>query len=429
MAHPPSRQDVLAEATRSFQPSEGPRHNTEILALQDQLHRIEEEKSALIEELRAAKKSARRALTDSEQLTSQLSELEFKLADQRSRCRDLEQENTRAWALVDTERWKRQAGEQAIQDQRHEHDAIQKHAEDQSCRIKELEQEVVEQLKVRKDLEESSAKAYAAVTQETAWRKQAEKQLAQDRIARSVPEAKITSLERGLADKDAAIKTEQDTRRKVEQELTDAMRVLEHTEKARKALVEDVEKLKPLPDSLKPPIRFKDAVGRRFSFPWHLCKTWRGMEELIKQSFLMVDDPIRRYVNEGKYDLTGPDGEIVLPPVWEKIIQPDWSVTMHLWPAEENNKAETDESLCANLGFEYKEHSTSKAETKRTPPHSSLHSIPLDALTALDVNAKKSSRTDKPRSIQRRSRPNQTSPLADWFLGGSGSANKPRDSR
>jgi hypothetical protein len=27
-----------------------------------------------------------------------------------------------------------------------------------------------------------------------------------------------------------------------------------------------------------PPIKFKDAVGRKFSFPWHLCKTWKVRE-------------------------------------------------------------------------------------------------------------------------------------------------------
>lgn len=28
-------------------------------------------------------------------------------------------------------------------------------------------------------------------------------------------------------------------------------------------------------DRPKLPIKFKDAVGRKFSFPWHLCKTWK----------------------------------------------------------------------------------------------------------------------------------------------------------
>jgi hypothetical protein len=27
--------------------------------------------------------------------------------------------------------------------------------------------------------------------------------------------------------------------------------------------------------TVKPPIKFKDAVGRKFSFPWHLCKSWK----------------------------------------------------------------------------------------------------------------------------------------------------------
>jgi ankyrin repeat protein len=41
--------------------------------------------------------------------------------------------------------------------------------------------------------------------------------------------------------------------------------------------------------TIEPPVKFKDAIGRKFSFPWYLCKTWRGMEELIKQTFFAVD--------------------------------------------------------------------------------------------------------------------------------------------
>jgi hypothetical protein len=58
----------------------------------------------------------------------------------------------------------------------------------------------------------------------------------------------------------------------------------------------------------KPPLRFKDAVGRKFSFPFNLVQTWvvslpqcrvpsridadespQGMEELIKQELLHVE--------------------------------------------------------------------------------------------------------------------------------------------
>lgn len=59
------------------------------------------------------------------------------------------------------------------------------------------------------------------------------------------------------------------------------------------------------------------------------------MEELIKQAFLRVDI-IGPHVHQGHYDLTGPDGEIILPQMWETLVQPDWSITMYLWPMPES---------------------------------------------------------------------------------------------
>ncbi|KAI9643704.1 hypothetical protein NHQ30_008327 [Ciborinia camelliae] len=56
-----------------------------------------------------------------------------------------------------------------------------------------------------------------------------------------------------------------------------------------------------------------------------------GMEDLIKQAFLHVD-VIGPHVQEGHYDLIGPNGEIVLPQVWEIMIKPEWAVAMHMWP-------------------------------------------------------------------------------------------------
>ena len=63
-----------------------------------------------------------------------------------------------------------------------------------------------------------------------------------------------------------------------------------------------------------------------------MCIT-QGMEALIKQAFLHVME-LSDHVAEGHYDLIGPNGEIILPRVWEEIIQPDWSITMHMWPME-----------------------------------------------------------------------------------------------
>ncbi len=59
----------------------------------------------------------------------------------------------------------------------------------------------------------------------------------------------------------------------------------------------------------------------------------QGMEELIKQAFLHVD-VIGPHVQEGHYDLIGPNGEIILPSVWEKVVEPDWAITMHMWPMD-----------------------------------------------------------------------------------------------
>ena len=90
-------------------------------------------------------------------------------------------------------------------------------------------------------------------------------------------------------------------------------------------------------DAQMAPVTFKDAVGRKFDFPWHICKTWKGMENLIKQCFLHVD-VIGQHVQEGHYDLMGPGGMIILPQLWETMIKPGWEITMYMWPIPEPPK-------------------------------------------------------------------------------------------
>jgi hypothetical protein len=57
------------------------------------------------------------------------------------------------------------------------------------------------------------------------------------------------------------------------------------------------------------------------------------MDELIKQAFIHVE-VIGPHVQEGHFDLIGPNGEIILPSVWERVIEPGWPVTMHMWPLD-----------------------------------------------------------------------------------------------
>lgn len=61
------------------------------------------------------------------------------------------------------------------------------------------------------------------------------------------------------------------------------------------------------------------------------------MEELIKQAFAHIE-VIGPHVAEGHYDLIGPDSDIILPQVWETVVEPDWSITMHMWPIPEKPK-------------------------------------------------------------------------------------------
>lgn len=58
------------------------------------------------------------------------------------------------------------------------------------------------------------------------------------------------------------------------------------------------------------------------------------MEGLINQAFAHVPD-LAEHVMNGRYDLIGPDREIIMPNYWESIIQPDMQITMMMWPVPE----------------------------------------------------------------------------------------------
>ena len=65
------------------------------------------------------------------------------------------------------------------------------------------------------------------------------------------------------------------------------------------------------------------------------------MEDLIRQAFLNVDI-LGPHVFEGHYDLLGPNGDIILPQVWENIVESGWTITMHMWPMPEPPDAVSD---------------------------------------------------------------------------------------
>ncbi|KAK0641160.1 hypothetical protein B0T16DRAFT_419321 [Cercophora newfieldiana] len=132
--------------------------------------------------------------------------------------------------------------------------------------------------------------------------------------ARAKLEMQRQAHERAAAEEEERKKAEVELRKRI---LAEAMVKIEQDRKKQEKL----------------PIKFKDAIGRKFTFPFHLVQTWTGIEELIQQAFLHVEI-VGPQVQEGHYDLIGPDGEILLPPVWERLVQPDWSVNMHMWPMD-----------------------------------------------------------------------------------------------
>ncbi|KAK4166849.1 hypothetical protein QBC43DRAFT_286236 [Cladorrhinum sp. PSN259] len=89
----------------------------------------------------------------------------------------------------------------------------------------------------------------------------------------------------------------------------------------------------------------KDALGRRFTFPFTLCRTWQI--SLIEQAFCHMDS-IWPHIEEGRYDLMAPHGEIILPSVWDQTVKPNWAVSMYMWPIEK--QPSSSESICETCG-------------------------------------------------------------------------------
>lgn len=58
------------------------------------------------------------------------------------------------------------------------------------------------------------------------------------------------------------------------------------------------------------------------------------MEYFIREAFLHIVD-LGPHVADGQYDLLGPKDEVIMPSIWESVIEPGWEITMHMWPIPE----------------------------------------------------------------------------------------------
>ncbi|CAG7558757.1 unnamed protein product [Fusarium equiseti] len=83
------------------------------------------------------------------------------------------------------------------------------------------------------------------------------------------------------------------------------------------------------------------AVGQQFTFPFHLIRKWKGMEQKIKEA-LGQHDVIGQQILNGDYNVIGPTGSIIMPNCWRFVIEPGMDVTLIIPPI--SNKGRTKSS-------------------------------------------------------------------------------------
>lgn len=150
---------------------------------------------------------------------------------------------------------------------------------EENARIKfEADQKAAEERRKREEEDRKRAEEAARIRLEAAIKaEEAAKAAAAQKAAEEA--ARIKQIE-----EDAKRKAEADAAAKAEKEKADAAAAAEAAEAAKKeqdrlkAMWQEEARKKAEEASKKKqekaPIRFKDAVGRKFSFPFHLCQTW-----------------------------------------------------------------------------------------------------------------------------------------------------------
>lgn len=132
-----------------------------------------------------------------------------------------------------------------------------------------------------KKLEDKYAKEKAE--KEAADAKAAAEKKAQEEKNKELKEAAEKAKKK--AEEEAAKKAAEE-KEKWDKEMEELKKKAAEVEEAKKKAEEEVKNLTPGDDLKKAPIKFKDAVGRKFSFPWHICKTWkvsRQMRSIVKK--------------------------------------------------------------------------------------------------------------------------------------------------
>ncbi|KAK5284527.1 hypothetical protein LTR20_000835 [Exophiala xenobiotica] len=197
--------------------------------------------------------------------------------------------------------------------------------------VKKAADQAAREQQIRKEAAEAALKAAAEEAAAKAEKAAAEKKIADEAAAAAKSQAEKEAAEAAAAAQAEAKKAQEEAEAKLKEAEANAAKAKAEAEEAEKKAAAAA------PAERKAPVRFKDAIGRNYNFPWERCCRWRDMEGLINQAFAHVDG-LAEPVMAGRYDLIGPDKEIIMPNYWESTIEPDMHITMMLWPIPEPKK-------------------------------------------------------------------------------------------
>jgi hypothetical protein len=118
------------------------------------------------------------------------------------------------------------------------------------------------------------------------------KEEAEKKAAEALAEATKKAKAAAEAEAETKAKTAAEEHKKALDEAKAAAETAKEAEEAAKKAEEVAKKEAAAAKPPEAPIKFKDAVGRKFSFPWQICKTWKVSCESSKSSLesqLMID--------------------------------------------------------------------------------------------------------------------------------------------
>lgn len=128
--------------------------------------------------------------------------------------------------------------------------------------------------------DEAIARLEKLILEERSEREAREARLEQEAAEKAAKE------ERAAHEKKIALEAAAAAREEAEQKAAEeAAKAKEEAEKAAAAAVAEATASKPPPEKKKP-IKFKDAVGRKFSFPFDLCSTWQVRLPIVHLAML-----------------------------------------------------------------------------------------------------------------------------------------------